>query len=164
MPSGPVAESESRFDSKLSTLSGEKDTESRDSWVRLGKVGRESDGFWTQDLAANTEFRHSAFSRAVSAVRPFEVREGMEGEHTPETDLIRRHQDFEEGERFENSDLRLERCCFLALLRVETHLFRALWKEQRLPSFGFAFHEAKASFFRTTASPQASVNQGREEG
>ena len=33
MPSGPVAESESRFDSKLSTLSGEKNTESRDSWV-----------------------------------------------------------------------------------------------------------------------------------
>ena len=54
MPSGPVAESESRFDSKLSTLSGEKDTESRDSWVRLGKVGRESDGFWTQDLAAKS--------------------------------------------------------------------------------------------------------------
>ena len=48
MPSGPVAESELRFDSKLSTLSGVKDTESRDSWVRLGKVGRESDGFWTQ--------------------------------------------------------------------------------------------------------------------
>ncbi len=106
MPSGPVAESELRFDSKLSTLSGEKDTESRDSLVRLGKVGRESDGFWTQDLAANTEFSHSAFSRAVSAVLPFEVREGMEGEHTPETDLIRRHQDFEEGERFESSDLR----------------------------------------------------------
>ena len=33
MPSGPVAESELRFDCKLSTLSGEKDTESRDSWV-----------------------------------------------------------------------------------------------------------------------------------
>ena len=79
MPSGPVAESESRFDNKLSTLSGEKDTESRDSWVRLGKVGRESDGFLTQDLTANTEFRHSAFSRAVSAVRPFEVREGIDG-------------------------------------------------------------------------------------
>ena len=106
MPSGPVAESESRFDSNLSTLSGVKNTESRDSWVRLGKVGRESDGFWTQYLAANTEFRHSAFSRAVSAMRPFEVRERMEGEHTPETDLIRRHQDLEEGERFESSDLR----------------------------------------------------------
>ena len=89
MPSGPVAESESRFDSKLSTLSGEKDTESRDSWVLLCKVGTESDVFGTQDLEANTEFRHSAFSRAVSAVRPFEVREGMEGEHTPETDLTR---------------------------------------------------------------------------
>ena len=67
-------------------------------------MGRESDGFWTQDLAANTKFWHLAFSRAVSAVRPFEVREGMEGEHTPETDLIRCHQDLEEGERFESSD------------------------------------------------------------
>ena len=45
MPFGPVAESESRFDSKLYTLSGEKDTETRDSLVRLGKVGTESDGF-----------------------------------------------------------------------------------------------------------------------
>ena len=88
MPSGLVAESESRFDSKLSTLSGEKDTESRDRWVRLGKVGTENDGFRAQDFDANTEFRHSAFSRGVSAVWPFEVREGMEGEHTPETDLI----------------------------------------------------------------------------
>ena len=118
MPSGPFAESESRF-----TLSGEKDTESRDSWVRLGKVGTESDVFWTQDFDANTEFRHSAFSHAVSAVRPFEGREGMEGEHTPETGLMRRHQDFEEGERFESSDLSIQRCCFLALLRVDTHLF-----------------------------------------
>ena len=97
MPSGTVAESESRFDSKLSTLSGEKDTESRDSWVRLGKVGTESDEFWIQDFDANTEFRHSAFSRAVSAVWPFEVREGMKGEHTPETDLIRCHEDLDSG-------------------------------------------------------------------
>ena len=111
MPSGPVTESESRFDSKLSTLSEEKDTESRDSFVRLGKVGRESDGFRTQDFDGNTELRHSAFSRAVSAVQPFEVTEGMEGEHTPETDLNRGHQDLEEGERFENSALRLERFC-----------------------------------------------------
>ena len=73
--------------------------------MRLGQVGTESDRFRTQDLDANTEFRHSALSRAVSAVRPFGVREGMEGEHTPETDLIRRHQDLEEGERFESSDL-----------------------------------------------------------
>ena len=79
MPSGAVAESESGFHSKLSTLSEEKDTESRDSWVRLGKVGTESDRFWTKDFDANTEFRHSAFSRAVPAVRSFEVREGIEG-------------------------------------------------------------------------------------
>ena len=96
MPSGPIAESESRFDSKLSTLSGEKDTESRNSWVQLGKMGTESDGFETQDLEANPEFRHSAFSRAVSAVRPFEIREGMKGEHIPETDLTRCHQDLED--------------------------------------------------------------------
>ena len=68
MPSGPVAESESRFDSKLSTLSGEKDTEPRNRWVRLGEVGTESNGFGTQDLEANMEFRHSAFLHAVSAV------------------------------------------------------------------------------------------------
>ena len=54
MPSGPVAESEARFDSKLSTLSGEKDTEPQNSRVRLGKVGTESDGFGTQDLEGNT--------------------------------------------------------------------------------------------------------------
>ena len=90
MPSGPVAKSEWRFDSKLSTLSEEKDTETRDNWLRLGKVGSESDGFQTQDFEANTEFRHSAFSRAVSALRPFEGREGVEGKHTPETDLTRR--------------------------------------------------------------------------
>ena len=106
MLSRPVAESESRLDSKLSTFSGEKDTESRNSWVRLGKVGTESNGFGTQDLEANTEFRHSAFLRAVPAVRPFEVREGMEGEQTPETDLTRCHQDLEERDRFESSDLR----------------------------------------------------------
>ena len=49
----------------------------------------------------------------------------------------------EEVDRFEGSELRLERCCFLALLSVDTHSFRALWKELRLPSVGFAFHEAK---------------------
>ena len=79
MPSELFSESESSLDRKISTLSAEKDTESRNSWLRLGKVGTESDGFWTQDLAANTEFRHSAFSCAVSVVRPFEEREGMEG-------------------------------------------------------------------------------------
>ena len=55
-------------------------------------------------MEANTEFRLSAFSRAVSAVRQFEITEGMEGEHTPETDLTRCHQDLKEGERFESSE------------------------------------------------------------
>ena len=102
MPSGPVAESESRFDSKLSTLSGEKVRVQE----RPGKMDTESDGFGTQDLEANTKFRHSAFSRTVSAVQPFEVREGMEGEHTLKMDLTRCHQDLEEGDRFESSYLR----------------------------------------------------------
>ena len=97
-------------------------------------------------------------------MRPFEVREGMEGEHTPETYLIGRYKDLEEGKRFESSDLRFERCCFLALLMVYAHLLQVFWKELRLPSVGFAFHEAKASFFRITASPQASVYHGWEEG
>ena len=132
--------------------------------MRLGKVGPESDGHGTQDLEAKTEFRHSAFSHALSAVQPFEVREAMEGERTPETDLTRCHQNLEEGDRFKSSDMRLERCCFLTLLKVDTHLCRALWKELRLPSVGFAFHMVKASHFRTTASPQASVYIGREEG
>ena len=65
--------------------------------MRLGQVGTESDGFGTQDLEANMEFRHSAFSCAVSAVQPFEIREEMEEKHTPETDLTRYHQDLEEG-------------------------------------------------------------------
>ena len=53
-------------------------------------------------------------------VRPFEVREWMEGEHTPETDLTKCHQDLEDGDRFESSDLRFKRCCFLAVLRGDT--------------------------------------------
>ena len=60
------------------------------------------------------------------AVVPCEVREGMEGEHTPETDLIRHCQVLVEGDKFESSILRLARCCFLALLRVDTHLLQAL--------------------------------------
>ena len=71
MLSGPVAESELGFHSKLPTFSEEKNRVQ----VKQGatKVGTECDGFRTQDLDANTEFRHSAFSRAVS-VWPFEVR------------------------------------------------------------------------------------------
>ena len=69
-------------------------------------MGTESDGFGKQDLEAIMEVRHSAFSHAVPAVWPFEVREGMEGKHTPETDLTGHHQDLEEGDSFERSDLR----------------------------------------------------------
>ena len=99
MPSGPFAECESRFDSKLSILSGEKDTESRNSWVWLGKVGTESDGFGTQYLEVNTEVKHSAFLWVVSLGSHFwQGRDG--GEHAPEMDLTKCHQNLEEGDRF----------------------------------------------------------------
>ena len=42
-------------------------------------MGTEVEGLRTQDLEANTELRHSAFSRAESAVVPFDEREEMEG-------------------------------------------------------------------------------------
>ena len=53
---------------------------------------------------------------------PFEVREGMEEEHPPEMDKTRHHQVLEDGGKFESSILMLDRCCFLALLRVDTCL------------------------------------------
>ena len=99
MLSGPVAESELRFDT-ISPPCQEKRTQSPGTvacdWV---KWVQKAIGLG-QDLEANTEFRHSACSRAVSAVQPLEVREGMEGEHTPETDLTRCHKYLEEGDRF----------------------------------------------------------------
>ena len=79
-----------------------------------GKVDTESEGLEKQDEEANAELRYSAFSRLGSAVMPFEEKEGIEGEHTPETDLTRCHQVMQEGDRFESSFLRLDRC-FLAL-------------------------------------------------
>ena len=85
---------------------------------------------------------------------PFEVRKRMEGKHTPET---RNHQVLEEGDKFQSSILRLDRC-FLALPRGDTHLLQALWNDLRLPSVRFAFQEEKA-----TASSQHSVYQGRED-
>ena len=64
-----------------------------------------SDGFGTQNFKANIEFLCP-----VSAVWPFEVKGGMEGEHTQETVLSRCHQNLEVGERFDRSDLRLKIC------------------------------------------------------
>jgi len=40
-------------------------------------------------LKQTQELRYSAFSQVESAVVPFEVREGMEGEPTPETGSTR---------------------------------------------------------------------------
>ena len=122
-PSSPVAESESRVERTFSTtFSGTKDTESRNSWVRLGRVDTKSERLGTHYLEANTELRHWAFSRKESTVVPFEERERMKGEHTPKKDSTRHHQVLEEEDKFESSFLSLDRCCFLALLRVDTRL------------------------------------------
>jgi len=53
-------------------------------------------------------------------VVPFEEREEMDGEHTLETNLTRCHSVLKEGDKFEGSFFILDRCCFLALLRVDT--------------------------------------------
>ena len=80
-----------------------------------GDIGGHRPGeAWARHLEANTKLRHSAFSQAEWAVVPFEVREEMEGDHTPEKDLTRRRQVLE-GEKFESSFFRSDRCCFLAL-------------------------------------------------
>ena len=58
----------------------------------MGKDVPESEGFWTQDLEANTELRDSAFSLVGSAVVPLEEREGMKEKHSSETAFARHHQ------------------------------------------------------------------------
>ena len=63
-------------------------------------MGTNSKGLGTRDLEANTELRHSTLSLAESAVVPFEAREGMEREHTPETVLTRCQRVLEEGDEF----------------------------------------------------------------
>ena len=79
--------------------------------MKDGYIERER-GFGTQDFEGNTELRRSAFSRAESAVVPFEVRKGMEGEHTPETDLTRCHQVLEEVDKFEKFILEIGQMLF----------------------------------------------------
>ena len=51
---------------------------------------------------------------------PLDEREGMDEEDIPETDLTRCYQFLDEGDKFESSILRLDRC-FMALMRVDTH-------------------------------------------
>ena len=77
MPSGPVAESKSRVERTFQvqmTQSPGTIGDDREEWVPIVRG-------WGQYLEANAELRHSTFSRAESAVVPFEE---MEGEHTPE--------------------------------------------------------------------------------
>ena len=97
------------------------------------------------------EGQHDIFNiHAKSAVVSFEVREGMEVEHTPEIYLTRYHQVFED--KFESSFLRLDRCWFLALLKVDTHLLQALFNDLRLSFVGFAFQGENASSLKATTS------------
>ena len=77
-------------------------------------------------MQANTELRHLPYHKQ-SAVVAVEERERMERKDTPETDLTRHHQVLEEVNMFESSLLMLDRCCFLVLLRVDTHLLRTFW-------------------------------------
>ena len=60
MLSGPIAELESRVE-RTQTFFAAKDTKSRSSRVRQGRVGTESEGLVTQDVEENTELRHLAF-------------------------------------------------------------------------------------------------------
>ena len=100
MPLGPIAEPESWVE-QSSPPSQVQKTQSTSSWGRRGRMGTECEGLEMQNLEANTELRHSAFSQAEIAVVTFEVRKGMEGEHPPDTDVTRHHQLLEEGDKFE---------------------------------------------------------------
>ena len=79
MPSRRLAlvdtKSESRVARNLSTFSGKKDRESRSSYVQLVRVGKKARGWGQTIFEANTELRHSAFSRVELAV----VSEGRDG-------------------------------------------------------------------------------------
>ena len=50
----------------------------------------------------------------------------------------------------------LDRCCVLALLRVDTRMLQALWNDLRFLLVGLAFQEEKASYFKATASTRDS--------
>ena len=72
-----------------------------------------------------------------SAVVLFEVKEGTERGHVPETDLTRCHQVLDVGDKLKSSIFRLDTCCFLAILTMDTHLLQALWQELILSLVGF---------------------------
>ena len=71
------------------------------------------------------------------------------------------HQVLEEGDKFESSFLWLDRCCFLALQGVDTHLLQPFWNALKFPPVRLAFQLEKESFFRANASQQ---DPGWEEG
>ena len=79
----------------------------------------ECDGLSSQYLDAYSELRHAALSQAGSEVRLFKMSQGKEVEYTPETDVTRQYQDFEEVVWLERSTLKLARLC-RAWQRMET--------------------------------------------
>ena len=115
MQSGPVAESESRVVRNFSTFSDAKDIIQE----QLGTTGK--DGYTeggVRDTIIWSKYIIDAFGLFTSGVGCgsiwSEERDGR-GAFIPGMDLTRCHQVLEEGDDFESSFLRWDRCCFLAL-------------------------------------------------
>ena len=86
---------------------------------------------------------------------PFEEKEGMEGHHKV----------LEDGDNFESSFLRLDRCCFMALLRVDT--FFTTFLESTEIAFGkICLPGREAKLFQSNclttgfSVPSAGINVG----
>ena len=70
-------------------------------------MGTERNDFGTRDWEKTSAYTFSV-SEEESAVLPFELRDGMEGEHPPEIDFTRDHHDVEKRDWMESSALKLE--------------------------------------------------------
>ena len=85
------------------------------------------------------------------AVVPFEVMEGMEGEHNPETGVTR----FERRRTcLKVQSLRWPSMLFSGSPELDPHLLWALWRDLRLPMIRLPIQEGKAGCFKVNASPQ----------
>ena len=72
-----------------------------------------------------TELRLTSLSWTEVEVRV--MKEGMEGEQLPETDLTRCHDDIS----WRVFTLEICKICFPVCLRIGAHLLRALWRDRR---------------------------------
>ena len=66
-------------------------------------MGTEWDGLGMVDLEAIADLRDAASSQGNTAVLSFKMRKGVEGDHTPEMDLTRHHNDYDVEEWLESS-------------------------------------------------------------